>query len=85
MYAPICYDSLPNCRRGGDLSVGVSVSTHVGLGSGNKLAGLSELTCKERPIRLETCSRMSTCMYICVSVAVCMNNVCTHVMTVYLM
>ena len=37
MYASICYDSVPtcNCRRGRDVSVGVSVS-------GNKLAGLSE-------------------------------------------
>ena len=43
----ICYDSLPNCRRGGDVTVGISVSTH--RKSENKLAGLSDTeTCQKR-------------------------------------
>ena len=46
----------------GDLLVGASVMW--GLGSGNKPAGLSKIvTCEERFISLESCSRISVCTY----------------------
>ena len=53
MYAHICYDSQPNCRRDGDLLVGTSA-----MGSGNKPAGLSKIV-----------SRISVCTYTCVQVS----------------
>ena len=64
----ICYDSLPNCRRDGDLSVGTSVSIHVGAGI-RKQAGWTQwseiVTCKERFINLESCSRILSCTCMC--------------------
>ena len=69
----ICYDSLPNIGRS------VSVSTH--RKSGNKLAGLVN---RYLPRKLHlSCESCSACTYMCVQVAVSMSNVCTHVMTVY--
>ena len=78
MYTSICYDSPPtcNCRRGRDVSVGVSVS-------GNKLAGLSEPILKKP---CESCSRISACMNMGTSTCSCVYDQCmlTYVMTVYL-
>ena len=77
LYCFLYYDSLPNCRRDGDVTVGISVSAH--RKSGNKLAGLSDT---------DTCQESFICLVKVVLgylyVRTCMNNVCTHVITVYL-
>ena len=86
MYAHIiCYDSLPNCRRGGDLSVGASVSIHVGAGI-RKQAGWTHVK-KDSLILKVVLGYLHVRIHVCTSSCVyvqCMYNVCTHVMTVYL-
>ena len=60
--------------------MGISVSTH--RKSGNKLAGLGDTdTCQESFLCLV---KVVLGTWVPVHVAVCMYNVCTHVMTVYL-
>ena len=88
MYTHIIrYDSLPNCRRDGDLSAGVSVSTHVGAGirkQANWIQWSEIVICQESFLCLVkvVLGFLHACTGI--PVAVCMRCVHTHVnMTVY--